>query len=104
MRFSVHPCIISIDYCFQQNLYLFCVVSDDITKSVEVRHKKACKLLDINSLSFHCLVNLHFRVQFLINSDTRGKCHFSFLIFMHGFGIKMKTEIVDSFLETRQPI
>ena len=63
MHFSVHPCIILIDYCFQQSSYPFCVVSDDVTKCVEVRHRKACKLLCINALSFHSLVNLHFRVQ-----------------------------------------
>ena len=77
MRFSVHPCINSIDcffffvcfffvvvFFFQQNSYPFCVVvSDDVTKCVEVRHKKACKLLGINSLSFYSLVYLYSRVQ-----------------------------------------
>ena len=67
MRFSVHPCINSIDFFFQQNSYPFCVVSDDVTKCVEVRHRKACKLLGINSLSFHSLVDLHFRVQTVFN-------------------------------------
>ena len=67
MLFSVHPCIISIEYVFQQNSYPFCVVSDDVTKSVEVRHRKACKLLSINSFSFHGLVDLRFRVQTVFN-------------------------------------
>ena len=70
MRFSVHPCIISIDFFFffQQNSYLFCVVSDAFCdKYVEVRHRKACKLPGINSLSFHSLVDLHFRVQTVFN-------------------------------------
>ena len=95
MRFDVHPCIISIHFCFQQNSYPICVVSDDVTKSVEVCHRKACKLLGINSLSFDSLVDLHFRVQtvlinFWLCSDTRGKCHFSFLIFMNVLALKMK--------------
>ena len=67
MRFSVHPCIISINYFFQQNSYSICVVSDDVTQSVEVRHRKACKLLGINSLSFDSLFDLHFRVKTVFN-------------------------------------
>ena len=63
MHFNVHPCIISINYFFQKNSYPICVVSDGVTKSVEVRHRKACKLVGINSLSFDSLVELHFRVQ-----------------------------------------
>ena len=59
MRFSVHPCIISIE----QNSCPFFVVNDDVTEIVEVRHRKACELLNINSLSFHSLVDLHFDVQ-----------------------------------------
>ena len=67
MGFTVHPCLILINYFFQQNSYPICVISDDITKSVEVRHRKACKLLDINSLSFDSLVDIHFRVQTVFN-------------------------------------
>ena len=144
MRFNVHPCIISINYLFQQNSYTICVVSDDVTKSVgerggsmvecrtperevggskptaavlcpwarhftprkywlitqeavapsrhdwkivdwdvkpqhkqtnkqtksvEVRYRKACKLLCINSLSFDSLVDLHFRLQTVFNQS-----------------------------------
>ena len=79
---------------------MICVVSDDVTKSVEVCHRKACKLLGINSLSFNSLVDLHFRVQTAFNQfcrDTRGKCHFSFLIFMHDFGIKNENDISTHF-------
>ena len=47
--FCLPFCIISIDYVFQQKSYPFCLVSDDVTKSVEVRHRKVCKLLGINS-------------------------------------------------------
>ena len=67
MRFNVLPCIILINYLFQQNSYPICVVSHDVTKSVEVRHRKACKLLGINSLLFDSLVDLHFRVQTVFN-------------------------------------
>ena len=48
---------------FQQNSYPICVVSDDVIKSVEVRYRKARKLLAIYPLSFDSLVDLHFRVQ-----------------------------------------
>ena len=67
MRFNVHSCIISINYFFQKESYPICVVSDDVTKRVEVRHRKACKLLGINSLSFDSLVDLDFRVQTVFN-------------------------------------
>ena len=70
MRFSVHPCKISIDFFFfffffQQNSYLVCVVSDDVPKCVEVRHRKACKLLGINSLSIAWSIYISEYKQFL---------------------------------------
>ena len=40
MRFSVHPCIILIDYFFQQNSYPFCVVSDDVKKVLRFATEK----------------------------------------------------------------
>ena len=72
MHFSVYPCINSIDFFFfQQNSYPFCVVSDDVTKWVEVRHRIASKLLGINSLSLHSLVDyISEYKQFLINFLT----------------------------------
>ena len=86
-----------------------CVVSDDITKSVEVRHRKACMLIGINSLSFDSLVDLHFRVQTVLIKFNSLKTPEDNVFLQSLFScmilaLKMKTEIFDSFLETRQPI
>ena len=48
---------ILINYIFQQNSYPFCGVGDDVIKSADVRHWKTCKLLGINFVSFHSLVD-----------------------------------------------
>ena len=109
MRFNVHPCIISINYLFQQNSYPICVVSIDVKKGVEVRYRKSCKLLGTYSLSFDSLFDLHFRVQTVFNQFLtlwRQQRKMSFFIQFSCMilALKMKTEFFYSFLETRQPI